>query len=621
MCLREDVLTADNSLVRFSHPLLASICYERAPIWRRRAAHRALAAVVVDVEERARHLALAADRADAAVASELDRAAERAAARGATPAAAELSELAAELTPSDPAEARRRRLRAAHFHRLAGATDRAATSLERLRAEASTSQERADVLLELASTVRNDPARVVELSSMALEEVRNDDARTARILAWRAWARAIAADDALEALADARAAVETAERVGDPELIAVAIAQQGATETWAGEITPGLLERGAEIERRLPVTLEHYQSPSFALARRLWRLGELDRARTILQEQLERAEATGSEETRWIILGELCAIDWFAGRWELALAPTDLDLEASMLPPSPAFRVWTARTRALIEADLGQTDRARATAEEALATAEALGSEFLVRLAHGPLGRLELALGNLDAAYSHLRGLSDELAAGTLHDPTNPVWADAIETLIARGELDEARTHLERQAFLAQRLGSPWALASVSRNQGLLALAEGDTDTAFASLQHALALLEGMPFPFERARTLLCLGSADRKTRQKRAARDALEQALAIFENLGARLWAERTRDELRRISGRRASEQLTETERRVATLAAEGRSNKEIAAALFVSEHTVAAHLTRVYRKLDIRSRAALAHKLAAADEDAVKL
>jgi DNA-binding CsgD family transcriptional regulator len=232
-----------------------------------------------------------------------------------------------------------------------------------------------------------------------------------------------------------------------------------------------------------------------------------------------------------------------------------------------------------------------------------------------------LALGNLDEAHSHLSGLNDELEAGTLHDPVNPVWADAIETLITRGDLDTARAHLERQERLAERLGSPWARASVARNRGLLALAEGDTQAAFADFEGALALLEGMPYPFERARTLLCLGSAERKTRQKRAAREALEQALAIFDELGARLWTERARDELRRISGRRTSEQLTETERRIATLAAEGRSNKEIAAALFVSEHTVAAHLTRVYRKLDIRSRAALAHRLAAAHDDAVKL
>ena len=100
-----------------------------------------------------------------------------------------------------------------------------------------------------------------------------------------------------------------------------------------------------------------------------------------------------------------------------------------------------------------------------------------------------------------------------------------------------------------------------------------------------------------------------RRAQQKKASRQALEQALAIFEDLGARPWAERARAELRRISGRApASDELTETERRVAELAARGRSNKEIAAELFMGLSTVEAHLSRVYRKLGIRSRAGLA-------------
>ena len=120
VAVREGVVELDDSLVRFAHPMLASICYEQAPLWRRRSVHRALAGVVTDAEERARHLARAADGPDAAVAAELDGAAEQAASRGATAAAAELFELAAELTPDDLALARLRRLRAANYHRFAG---------------------------------------------------------------------------------------------------------------------------------------------------------------------------------------------------------------------------------------------------------------------------------------------------------------------------------------------------------------------------------------------------------------------------------------------------------------------------------------------------------------------
>ena len=112
-----------------------------------------------------------------------------------------------------------------------------------------------------------------------------------------------------------------------------------------------------------------------------------------------------------------------------------------------------------------------------------------------------------------------------------------------------------------------------------------------------------------------------RQAQQKKAAREALEQALAIFEELGARLWAEKARAELRRISGRRpTSDELTETERRVAELAAQGRTNKEIAAELFMGVSTVEAHLSHVYRKLGVRSRTELAGRISSARGETVK-
>jgi DNA-binding NarL/FixJ family response regulator len=141
-----------------------------------------------------------------------------------------------------------------------------------------------------------------------------------------------------------------------------------------------------------------------------------------------------------------------------------------------------------------------------------------------------------------------------------------------------------------------------------VAAAEGDVAAASESLEASLNELDQMPYVFERGRALLCLGVVRRQAMQKKAARAALKEALAIFEELGERLWAEKARAELARISGRRADrDELTETERRVATLAAEGRTTKEIAAALFMGVSTVEAHLSHVYRKLGIRSRAGL--------------
>jgi ATP/maltotriose-dependent transcriptional regulator MalT len=620
--LREGVVELDDSRVRFVHPLLASICYQQAPQWRQRAVHRALAATTSGVEERARHLALAVEGPDAGVASVLDRAAGQAAARGATAAAADLSELAAELTPADPALRRGRNLRAADLHRLAGDTERAKAMLEQLLSEVSQGVERADVLLTLALTLRGDTPGMIALCREALADASADDARSARILALRAWAGRVSGGDISAAMVDARTALERAERAGDPVLIAIAIAQVGGVETWTGEVTRGLLERGAEIERGLKQPLEHHQSPGVALARRLKRQGELDQARAILEELEEKAAARGDESTRAHLLWRLSTLEWFAGRLQRAL---ELAAEAQELAEQAqqlGFRVMVGCARALIEVDLGLVEQARASAQEALAIAEAMSSESFIRPCHGTLGRLELALGNLEAAGHYLRGVSVQLLPGRLNDPSDPLWSDAIETLIALDELEEARSALEWQEQQAQRLGGRLALAAAARGRGLLEVAESNLTVAFAAFERALEDLQGLPYPLERGRTLLCLGSAHRKARQRRAARQVLEHALAVFEEIGARLWAEKARSELKRISGRRrASGELTETERRVAALAAQGLSNKEIAAALFMSVHTVSAHLTRIYRKLGVRSRTALAHRLAVGADEAAKV
>jgi DNA-binding NarL/FixJ family response regulator len=164
-------------------------------------------------------------------------------------------------------------------------------------------------------------------------------------------------------------------------------------------------------------------------------------------------------------------------------------------------------------------------------------------------------------------------------------------------------------------------MAAAARSRGLFAAASEDASGAFEGLERALDLLEGQPFPFERARTLLCLGAVRRQAHQKKPARAALEQALEIFDELGAQLWAGKARAELRRISGRApASDELTETERRVAELAAVGRTNREIAGKLFMGVSTVESHLSRVYRKLGVRSRTELAGRIATVRDEAVK-
>ena len=238
------------------------------------------------------------------------------------------------------------------------------------------------------------------------------------------------------------------------------------------------------------------------------------------------------------------------------------------------------------------------------------------------LGRLEFALGDTEAALGYLRDLPGQLLSTGYNDPTAPLWADAIETLIAADELDQAHAYLEQYEANAERAASPWAIAAAARCRGLLEAREGNMSAAVGAFERSLDGLRERPYPFELGRTLLCLGAVRRRAQQKRDAREALDAALAIFEKLGARLWEEKAHTELRRISGRRpADEDLTETERLVAELAAQGRSNREIAAELFMGVSTVEAHLSRVYRKLGIRSRAALAGRLTKPPDQAAKV
>jgi DNA-binding CsgD family transcriptional regulator len=152
----------------------------------------------------------------------------------------------------------------------------------------------------------------------------------------------------------------------------------------------------------------------------------------------------------------------------------------------------------------------------------------------------------------------------------------------------------------------------------VVAAARGDLDGAFATFEEALAEHARTRDPFQHSRTLLALGTTQRRAKRRGAARTTLEQALAGFEQLGAPLWAEKTRAELARIGGRApARGALTASEGRIAALVAEGRTNREVAAALFVTEHTVATALTRIYRKLGVRSRAELASRLSRDKQD----
>ena len=183
--------------------------------------------------------------------------------------------------------------------------------------------------------------------------------------------------------------------------------------------------------------------------------------------------------------------------------------------------------------------------------------------------------------------------------------------LLELGRIDDAVRVLGVWEADAARLGREWVLAHATRCRGLVAAAQGNVAQAALLLERAVAQHEDVGDPFGRARALLALGIVHRRERQKRAARDAIRGALSGFEELGAATWVEKARDELGSIGGRTREDGLTAAERRVAALVAEGRTNREVAAALFLGERTVASHLTHIYAKLGVRSRTELARRL----------
>jgi tetratricopeptide (TPR) repeat protein len=185
-----------------------------------------------------------------------------------------------------------------------------------------------------------------------------------------------------------------------------------------------------------------------------------------------------------VVVWTLSLLEWFAGRLRQALDHALTAHELTEQTRLPFARAWVGRAKALVEADLGLVDEARASAGEALEFTQT-SNEFHAILALGVLGRLELALGNLDAAAGYLRELPGRLLAGEMNDPAVTVWPDAIETLISLGQVEPARSYLERYELRARRLGGPWAPAAAARCRGLLHAAETDPEAAFEAFARA----------------------------------------------------------------------------------------------------------------------------------------
>jgi DNA-binding NarL/FixJ family response regulator len=231
------------------------------------------------------------------------------------------------------------------------------------------------------------------------------------------------------------------------------------------------------------------------------------------------------------------------------------------------------------------------------------------------LGTVALLAHRPDRAAERLRTVWEHTAREGVDEPgVFPVAPELVEALAELGDLDAGRAVTARLQRLAAEREHPWGAATAGRCEALVRLASDSYDEdAAALLLGAVAAYAYLGLHFDRARTLLALGRAQRRHRKWAAARSALDEAAALFDRHGSTGWAVEVRSELDRLPGRRprAAGTLTPAEERVAQLAAAGLANKEIARTLFISVHTVEDHLSSAYAKLGIRSRTQLPARL----------
>ncbi len=615
-CEAAGLLELGSDSVNFAHPLVRAAVYHRAARAERRAAHRALAEA--DSEARAWHLAAAAVGPDEEAARALERAAISASTRRAPAEGAAALERAARLS-ADPKLAFNRLLGAGVFSMAAGRI------------------ESADALLGEASEGAPDP-----LSRGRVDHMRG------LLMFWSSRVR-----DALTMLEPAAASLASS----NPAEAAPVLASAALVSTVAGdsaralELTEqavGLLDDKSSEETRAPVLAVHHWT--------LFLSGQGDRARAALKEAARHAEAldpispealvthfglnmqlaaedfAGTRERTAALVAAaresgalmalpaslitICELDYRMGMWEgldALLEEADVLSQETKLIGGVAFVLVN---RARLAAAQGRAEDCQAHCGAATALGQAVGGEVMEIYAEAALGFSDLGAGHMDSAMGHLERTEELARLAGVEEPTIIPWApDLIEAYVRLDRHADARRVLKTLARQSRGTGTNLAAALEARCRGLVAAKDFD--------KHFLAALEHhgrVPLRFEQARTLLSFGERLHRTKRRREARERLREALDVFNSIGAKPWSIRARAELRAAGGGprvpAEGEALSASELRVAAAAADGLSTREVASQLFLSPKTVEFHLSRIYRKLGIRSRAGIAKALVARGE-----
>ena len=601
------LIRVDSERLEFRHPLVRSAVYRSARFTEREEAHRVLA-VASEAEgnpdRAAWHRAAATVGFDDEVARELETTAERAKLRSGHAAAASALERAAELSADDQARGRRL-VAAASAAWSAGQPERATSMLDRASGLVEGTALRADI-----AGLRG----VIQWRCGSLIDACNT------LVAGAALVSSIDQPRALEILADASLA---AWDMGDYARLGEIGAS--AADLHVDDEVHGLLRH--VLVSAVDMTQGNPPGDVAALAADLARAVELDDTRLIVwsaiaaevagEEALERALIERSETLaratsdvdRLIVVLESSAVQGFlAGDMSVTSEATE-GLQLAMEAGLPNAANLNRAALSWIAAVQGRADECRRDAATVIERARPNGQGIALAIAEWAIALLDLGTGHPDETVARLTNLHS--APSGIGHPfyTLNSAPDLIEACVRAGRRETAEMAMATLLVPGSDDAAPWALAYAARCRALLSEG-GEAESEF---QAALKLHDLGTNLFDRARTELLYGEFLRRERRRGDAREQLRSALETFERLRAEPWAERARTELR-ATGETARKRdpstfddLTPQELQIARLVAEGSSNKEVAAQLFLSPRTVEYHLRKVFAKLGIGSRSEL--------------
>ncbi|MFE3324307.1 AAA family ATPase [Streptomyces sp. NPDC059176] len=605
-------LTEDGT-VAFTAGVLPSTLVHDACWTERSEGHAALARVVDDPVAEVRHRALATDIPDEDLAAEVAAAADAARRRGNSALATELALLAAESTPGRNGERRIARLvDAAEEAARAARADLAMRAATDLLARDAAPPDRVRVRLAVLDTAGQGLTDLDEIYVHAMEDSEGDTALRAAVQLRLAIKYVLADGDPVRSRAAAVESAALAASVGDPRTAARALTVQARMERVLGS-------PDAEQVLARARALEVVERPSgirntaqILTIRHALFDDRLTEARDELNALLPLVERRGTVEDAIELFRTLAEVETRRGQCAAALAHAGrslaLTLEAG-LSPGPA---WFAL--ALAETAGGSFSRAASYARRSAQASEEEGDHVFLSRSLYALGRVQLITGDVTNALETLRRVQAGERAQAAVDPSMLRWHEELaEALLANDALEDAAALLADVRPVAERLGRTTVLLGCDRARAMHLAASGKPDEAAALLTATAERFGEAGLPLERGRALVALARVERRRRRRSAAQNALQAAATVFERAGATPWLALATEtpagsaEPDPTRGGMLSS-LTEAELHLAHMVGQGASNQEAAARLYLSVKTVEARLTRIYQKLDVRSRAQLA-------------